>query len=217
MNFIGIGELLIMKKEISPIEMYLKLMYEFRERTIAVGLMCNDMYRVKKSGNVFEIENICLQMRKLLELIAMSSLVMNRKAFEKAEKSFQTMWNAKLILKDIKHIHPQFFPMSISGTLSKDENGCWVMDEITHEPLAEETFCKIYDKCGAALHIQNPFSENKQLFNELWDKIPIWLDKIYLTMEKHMVFLYGTDLAYAVQFNGLSTDKNITYTLCKKK
>ena len=119
------------------------------------------MYLVKKGGNVFYIENICLQIRKLLELIAMSSLIMNKEAFEKAEKSFKTMWNAKLILKDIKRIHPQFFPMSISGTLSKNENGFWVMDEINHKPLTEETFCKIYDKCGAALHIPNPFSENE--------------------------------------------------------
>ena len=103
-----------MKTENTPIEMYLKAMYEFRQRTVAVGLMCNNMYLVKKGGNVFDIENICLQIRKLLELIAMSSLIMNKEAFEKAEKSFKTMWNAKLILKDIKRIHPQFFPMSIS-------------------------------------------------------------------------------------------------------
>lgn len=206
-----------MKTEYTPIEMYLKAMYEFRQRTVAVGLMCNNMYLVKKGGNVFDIENICLQIRKLLELIAMSSLIMNKEAFEKAEKSFKTMWNAKLILKDIKRIHPQFFPMSISGTLSKNENGSWVMDEINHKPLTEEIFCKIYDKCGAALHIPNPFSENENLFHELGEKIPMWLDQIYLTMENHMVFLYGTDLAYAIQFNGLDLDKNITYTLCKKK
>lgn len=206
-----------MKKEPTPIEMYLKAMYEFKARTVAVGLMCENMYMVKKGGNVFDIENICLQIRKLLELIAMSSLIMNKEAFEKAEKSFKNMWNAKLILKDIKRIHPQFFPMSISGTLSKDDKGTWVMGEITHEPLNEDSFCKIYDKCGAALHIPNPFSENEQLFHELGEKIPIWLDKIYLTMENHMVFLYGTDLAYAVQFNSLDLDANITYTLCKKK
>ena len=206
-----------MKTENTPIEIYLKAMYEFRQRTVAVGLMCNNMYLVKKGGNVFDIENICLQIRKLLELIAMSSLIMNKEAFEKAEKSFKTMWNAKLILKDIKRIHPQFFPMSISGTLSKNENGSWVMDEINHKPLTEETFCKIYDKCGAALHIPNPFSENENLFYELGEKIPMWLDQIYLTMENHMVFLYGTDLTYAIQFNGLDLDKNITYTLCKKK
>ena len=206
-----------MKTESTPVEMYLKSMYEFRERTVAVGSMCNNIYMVKKGCNVFDVEYICLQIRKLLELIVMSSLIMNKEAFEKAEKSFKTMWNAKLILKDIKRTHPHFFPMSINGTLNKNENGSWVMDEIDHEPLTEESFCKIYDKCGAALHIPNPFSENENLYHELGEKIPIWLDKIYLTMENHMVFLYGTDLAYAIQFNGLDLDKNITYTLCKKK
>lgn len=151
-----------MKTNNTPIEMYLRAMYEFRERTIAIGLTCNNMYKVKKGGSVFDIENICLQMRKLLELIAMSSLIMNKEGFEKAQKTFQTMWNAKLILKDIKRIHSQFFPISISGTLRQDNNGSWVMDEITHEPLTEEMFCKIYDKCGAALHVPNPFSENKK-------------------------------------------------------
>ncbi len=206
-----------MKTESTPIEMYLRAMYEFRERTIAIGLMCNNMYKVKKGGSVFDIENICLQMRKLLELIAMSSLIMNKEGFEEVQKSFQTMWNAKLILKDIKRIHPQFFPISISGTLRQDNNGSWVMDEITHETLTEEMFCKIYVKCGAALHVPNPFSENKNLYHELGEKIPLWLDMIYLTMENHLVFLYGTDLAYAIQFNGLDPDKDITYTLLGKK
>ena len=91
------------------------------------------------------------------------------------------------------------------------------MDEITHEPLTEEMYCKIYDKCGAALHVPNPFSENKNLYHELGEKIPLWLDMIYLTMENHLVFLYGTDLAYAIQFNGLAPDKDITYTLLGKK
>ena len=91
-----------MKTNNTPIEMYLRAMYEFRERTIAIGLMCNNMYKVKKGGSVFDIENICLQMRKLLELIAMSSLIMNKEGFEKAQKNLSDNVECKINLKRCK-------------------------------------------------------------------------------------------------------------------
>ena len=203
-----------MKKQIEPIEMYLKAMYEFKHRIIVVGAMCENMYINKKSGNIIDVENICLQIRKLLELIAMSSLIMSKQAFTNAREGFEKMWNAKYILKDIKQIHPDFFPMSISGLLSEN-NGSYQMEDIKHEVLTEKMFCKIYDKCGVALHIPNPFSVDNNIVKYLGEQIPKWLDLIFLTMKKHMVLLYGTDLYYAVELNEVA--ENITYTLCQKK
>ena len=105
--------------------------------------------------------------------------------------------------------------MTISGVLKQDENEKLVMEEIDYEVLTENEFCKIYDKCGKALHVPNPFSVDENIINEFWDVIPKWLDLIYLKMEKHIVFLYGTDLAYAVELNKLSED--ISYTFLKRK
>lgn len=204
-----------MDRQEKPIEMYLKAMYEFKQRILFVGSMCENIYMVKKAANIIDIENICLQIRKLLELIAMSSLIMNKQAFQQAGEKFAKMWNAKYILKDIKRIHSEYFPITISGVLKEDENGHSVMDEIDYEVLTEDTFCKIYDKCGKALHVPNPFSVDDNIIKEFWDVIPKWLDLILLTMEKHIVFLYGTDFAYAIELNELSA--NISYTLLKKK
>lgn len=204
-----------MKNSNEPIEMYLEIMYEFKQRILLVGTMCENMYMVNKSASIVEIENICLQIRKLLELIAMSSLIMNKKAFEEVGQKFEKMWNAKYILKDIKRIHENYFPISISGTLHEDYDGKMKMDDIDYEVLTEEDFCSIYDKCGKALHVPNPFLSNDTMIKEFWDNIPKWLDLILLTMNKHIVFLYGTDLAYAVEFNKLS--ENISYHLLQIK
>ena len=199
----------------NPIEMYLKAMREFKQRILLVGGMCENVYMVKKAANIIDIESICLQIRKLLELIAMSSLIMNKQVFQQTGDKFKKMWNAKYILKDIKRIHPEYFPMTISGMLKQDENEKLVMEQIDYEVLTENEFCKIYDKCGKALHVPNPFSVDENIIKEFWDVIPKWLDLIYLTMEKHIVFLYGTDLAYAVELNKLSED--ISYTFLKRK
>ena len=204
-----------MKNPNEPIEMYLKIMYEFKQRILIVGTMCENMYMVKNSASIVDIENICLQIRKLLELIAMSSLVMNKKAFEEVGQKFEKMWNAKYILKDIKRIHNNYFPVSISGTLHEDDDGKMKMDDIDYEVLTEEKFCKIYDKCGKALHVPNPFLSNDSMMKEFWDDIPIWLDLILLTMDKHLVYIYGTDLAYAIELNKLS--ENISYYLLQRK
>lgn len=204
-----------MDPENNSIKLYLQAMYEFKQRTLLVGSMCNNIYKVKQGASIIDIENICLQIRKLLELIAMSSLIMNRDVFQETGEKFAKMWNAKYILRDIKRTHKDYFPISMSGTLHKDENEKWVMDDITYDVLTEDIFCKIYDKCGKALHVPNPYASNDNMIKEFWDAIPIWLDLIYLTMEKHVVSLYGTDLAYAVELNGFTED--ITYTLLQKK
>lgn len=201
-----------MKTSNTAIDMYLELMYEFKERLKIVTIMCEYMYMINKSGNIVNIENICLQLRKLLELIAMSSLVMNQQAFKEAKKGFEKMWNAKYILRDIKNIHADYFPQSISGIISIDSNK---MEDIDYNVLDEDLFCKIYDKCGKMLHISNPFSRNDKIVEEYGKNIPEWLDLIYLTMKYHLVSLYGTNLAYAIELNGF--DENISYTLLQEK
>ncbi len=139
---------------------------------------------------------------------------MNKTAFEEAQLKFQTMWNAKLILNDIKRIHGRYFPQSLKGTVSEIDDELF-LDNADYEVLDENKFCKIYEKCGKLMHAENPYSLNESLIDYYVERIPTWTDLIFRTIKCHIVYLYGTDYAYAISLNGMNED--ITYNLFKKK
>jgi hypothetical protein len=47
------------------------------------------------------IESVYLQFRKILELIALGSLVANKNEFSKVYNDFAKCWNAQYLLKDL--------------------------------------------------------------------------------------------------------------------
>ena len=48
----------------------------------------------------------------ILELIAMSSLVCNKQAFDEVNKNISSLWNGKDIILDVKKYNPLVFPIT---------------------------------------------------------------------------------------------------------
>jgi hypothetical protein len=59
------------------------------------------------------VEFVYLQLRKIIELIAMGSLLANSKTFSQVQSNIQKYWNAKDLLKEIEAINPDFYPRPI--------------------------------------------------------------------------------------------------------
>src|SRR5579862_5091556 len=59
------------------------------------------------------IESVYLQFRKILELVALGSLVANKTEFSKVYAGFAKYWNAQYLVKDIERINPDFYPRPI--------------------------------------------------------------------------------------------------------
>ena len=55
-------------------------------------------------------ECTALQFRKILELVALASLVANREEYAKQRTSFRTDWKANKIIKDLEKVNPWFYP-----------------------------------------------------------------------------------------------------------
>ena len=89
------------KQEIqTTVNLYATCMEEVKKRTEAIKMIYN-----KKYSTPFPITNtefMALQLRKILELIALGNLVANREQYETVRASFRTDWNAKAIIKTIK-------------------------------------------------------------------------------------------------------------------
>jgi hypothetical protein len=98
------------------IKLYCDLMEEVKKRTSEIK-GCFDG-RVNNLYQATTIECAALQLRKILELIALSSLVAHKKEYAKQYPKFASNWHAERILRDIEKINKDFYPRPIKEVLS---------------------------------------------------------------------------------------------------
>lgn len=128
------------------------------------------------------IESEALQLRKLLELIAFSSLVSYQEAYRSVRSDIAKDWHADRILRRIESINPKFYPAPVDGFNKKDWN------RVTSGYLTRKQFERLYDTCGAILHSQNPFSKGKSSLS-FHRKVPEYLGRIETLLSEHLVEL----------------------------
>jgi len=93
------------------IENYCDLMEEIKRRIEVIDVLRSADFQ--SLPRIAKVESIALQFRKILELIAMGSLVANREALASASNSFASEWNAKRILAAIHKVNPDFYPRAV--------------------------------------------------------------------------------------------------------
>lgn len=128
------------------------------------------------------IECQALQLRKILELIAFSSLLSNRNAYEQVRADIRKDWHAERILRKIASINPDFYPVPVTG-----HSG--VLRRIRHSFLTRSQFAKLYDRCGDMLHARNPFSRASDRSLAFESTIAESVQRIRALMEEHVVKL----------------------------
>lgn len=133
-------------------------------------------------------ESICLQIRKVLELIAMSSLVANKDQYSKIREKFHKDWHAKRILNDIEGVNPEFYPVPCRQVLDKNTGNPAENIALKSGFLTRKEFENIYDRCGGLLHANNPFSKEKDIDNFI-KIVPEWMEKIRKLLNLHEVQL----------------------------
>lgn len=138
------------------------------------------------------IESEALQLRKLLELIAFSSLVSYQEAYRSVRSDIGKDWHAARILRKIESINPEFYPVPIDGFNRQDWN------RVRSGYLTRKQFERLYDKCGAMLHSQNPFSKGKSSL-AFHQKVPEYLGRIETLLSEHLVELAESrELIYVI-------------------
>ena len=94
-----------MKK--TDIVMYCNVMEEIKRRTSVI-----DFFITGSGHALFEpttLESMALQIRKILELIAMATLVANKNEYKKVYSNFAKAWNAEYLLKDNDYLTKKEF------------------------------------------------------------------------------------------------------------
>lgn len=135
------------------------------------------------------VESICLQIRKILELIALASLVANKSEYEKHRKNFQRDWNAKRILETLDKANPKFYPSPSEQIISPVTGKVVEAKPITTGYLSRSDYEGLYDECSEILHASNPFSSQQQEIQSFLENTPEWMQKIKVLLNHHHVQL----------------------------
>lgn len=175
-------------KKKSPIHFYADQMQEIKRRTEVINFFMNGRGHALYKPTT--VESVCLQFRKVLELIAFSSLIANKQQYAAAHENFASHWNAELLLKDLARVNPGFYPKPTEERPSLTLGGKNELVDITDNYLTQEDFVKIYKKCGGMLHATNPYGS--KIGYEYFEKsFPEWRDKVIRLLNCHKVHLIG--------------------------
>lgn len=177
-----------MSKQKPPIHLYADQMREIKRRTEVIDFFLH------KGGHALykptTIESLCLQFRKILELIAFSSLIANKPQYSAVHKNFESHWNAELLLKDLRRVNPDFYPKPIEERPSVEPSIKNELHPVKDGYLTEEDFIHIYKKCGGMLHALNPYG-SKTGYHYFEKSFPEWRRKLIRLLNCHQVHLVG--------------------------
>ena len=144
------------------------------------------------------IEVVYLQFRKMLELIALGSLIANKDIFSKVYQDFSKYWNAELIIKDVERLNPHFYPHPIIQTPSSRPGVSMDWHSRPHDYLTKDDLIKLYKKCGAIMHCGNPYGS--QLDYGYYEKrMDYWSERIRNLLNSHCIRLVNDTHLYLIQ------------------
>ena len=164
------------------IDQYCDLMEEIKSRAESIS----QLMELSGITNRTRVESICLQLRMLLELIVFSSLVSNKDAWQRSQKELQSSRDISRKLKELKRIHPNFYPRSVN--LQESTSGKEPMDR-TEGFLSEDKLVEIYGRLGNILHAENPLGKETN-YRYFINEVPGWISQIQNLLESHKVYLY---------------------------
>lgn len=171
-------------------EIYCDCMEEIKKRMLAITDMLT-----KKCTTRFPATNIefmCLQMRKILELIALASIAINKEEYARQDEKFATRWNAKRILEDIEKINPYFYPIPTKQIIDEKTGKVVQTEKIESGYLTKDEFPDVYNKCSEVIHSSNPYGTQTD-YRELEKLIPEWKTKIMHLLNHHEIQLIDRD------------------------
>ncbi len=180
------------------LDLYLQEMWYVKKRIDAIRYIATH-----KQTTLFQFTNIefmTLQIRKIIEHIAMGNLVANKELYEEYSAKFSSNWNAKYIFRDLERLNPKFYPIPVKTV---DTNIKEIKEWITinDDFLSKEDAIKIYDKCGALMHVSNPYGS--QTDPHYYERMmPIWYKKIMNLLSQHLIHMVGGDQIYCIVMNG---------------
>lgn len=143
------------------------------------------------------LESACLQLRKILELVAFGSLVANKDAYTAVYAKASKKWDASNLLKELEQINTDFYPVpiiempsDIPGTVTKHKKR-------EGDFLTKSDFAEVYGRCGVMAHAANPFGKGID-YARYQQELPFWRNKVVNLLSIHEIRLVNTPGLYLI-------------------
>jgi len=159
-------------------------------------------------------ELIALQLRKIAELIALSSICSHREDYERIRENFERDWNAKRILQQVEEINPNFYPKPTRQV--KDPDTGKVTETVTVKDgyLTRDELINMVDCCADLLHATNPYAlhtRDEDYYDRFNKKAHRWYLEIWELLQHHQVQLVDDDRQWWVVFKAKEDGRTHVY------
>lgn len=195
------------------LDKYCEVMEEVKRRVeVVYSFLSGTQHALYEATTV---ECIGLQIRKILELIAMGSLVANVESLAIARNSLNKRWHADRILKEIERANPDFYPRPIIefpgvGPIKSR----W--EDRTGDVLTREEFNEVYGRCGSILHAENPLGTSID-YGKFREEAPNWMSRIVNLLNSHTIRLAGNPNLYLIHMQENGTERVRGYVFAPLK
>lgn len=172
----------------NDLQAYAFFMEEIKVRLTRLRRMLSG--EITFSDEAADYEVIAVNLRKILELIAFSSLIANREAYAGAHARYAEHWKAKALLNAIEAINPDFYPKPLMSEATVTEGVINFQPE-TGDVMTRADIEHLMDCCADVLHVWNPYTGKARTVDF---RLPIseWLNRITRLLNIHTVRLAGT-------------------------
>lgn len=131
-------------------------------------------------------ETVCLQIRKLLELVAFGGMIAHGVKYTKLREDFLKHNKAPNIVKHLDAAQPHWFPRHINLKI-QGQHGAY---DFAASALTRESWLDLYNNMGTVLHVGNPFAGKSAI--TLTQSVPDTLATIKRHMKTHHAMVDGS-------------------------
>ncbi|RPJ78976.1 MAG: hypothetical protein EHM20_02590 [Alphaproteobacteria bacterium] len=138
------------------------------------------------------IEFVCLQFRKICEIIILSALCAHKRDFIKVRSNIKKVSEPNKIRKILEKIHPEFYPIPFERIIDKS-TGKPKNELITNGYLTKDECIDLIGRCGGVLHGFNPYNDT-EVFKEVdavENQFSEWQMKVRRLLKTHEIKLLG--------------------------
>lgn len=180
---------------------YVRAMEDIKRRIDTIKACADGRARLTGPAR---IEFAALQLRMVLEMIALASLAANKELFEQQSMRFEKHWHPKDIIRDLERLNPRFYPIPFRVSKT-DEMGGWNHSLLSGGYLRKEELIEVHGRCGDVLHARNPFGKPIG-YEEFLSDIIEWTNKVVTLLNSHEIWLLGDDHFHVVQMSKEGSD-----------
>ena len=143
-----------------------------------------------------KIEYMCLQIRMLIELVLLSSLVANQRYYTKGLEKLKTEWRITSINNFLESVNKDYYPVPVEFIKDETQNTIRI-EKLTGGFLTKEDLIDAYDTCCDYAHAENPFN-NKRDYKIAYSKLKGWVEGIHRLTANHTIQLEGISQQFGV-------------------